>query len=190
MTAFDAIVLAGGRSRRMGGADKLDMHVGDATLLDRVLDGARRAGASTIVAVGPQRPTNDRAIRWVMEDEPGVGPAQAIAAGASALESGEAPVVVLAGDLPFASHTSVIDRLLDALPGHDVALLVDRDGRDQYLVSVFTRDALPVTGTAGAPVRTLLAGLDVARVYATSDEESLDCDTPDDVERARRIIEN
>ncbi|WP_438949006.1 NTP transferase domain-containing protein, partial [Streptomyces harbinensis] len=38
---FDAIVLAGGAARRLGGADKAAVTVGGRPLLDRVLDACR-----------------------------------------------------------------------------------------------------------------------------------------------------
>ncbi|WP_374119938.1 NTP transferase domain-containing protein, partial [Streptomyces sp. LS1784] len=55
MTPYDAIVPSGGTARRLGGADKPGLTVGEATLLDRVL--AACAGARTTVVVGPARPT-------------------------------------------------------------------------------------------------------------------------------------
>ncbi|MEH6375729.1 NTP transferase domain-containing protein, partial [Streptomyces sp. KLMMK] len=38
MTGYDAVVLAGGAARRLGGADKPTLRVGGRTLLDRVLE--------------------------------------------------------------------------------------------------------------------------------------------------------
>ncbi|MFB7377255.1 NTP transferase domain-containing protein, partial [Kitasatospora purpeofusca] len=54
MTPYDVIVPAGGAARRLGGADKPALTVGETTLLDRVL--AACAGAGTTVVVGPARP--------------------------------------------------------------------------------------------------------------------------------------
>lgn len=184
---FDAIVLAGGSSRRMGGEDKLAIDVGGTALLDRVIDAARSAGARAVVVVGPTRPTKDPDVRWAHEDEPGGGPVPAIATGATALDDDDAPVVVLAGDLPLVSPATIA-RLVDELEQHDVAIVVDIDGRDQYLFSAYKRAALPVTGAAGAAVRVLLDDRRVARVHAVTAGETLDCDTPDDVERARRAV--
>ncbi|MBT2472738.1 NTP transferase domain-containing protein, partial [Streptomyces sp. ISL-66] len=52
---YDAIVLAGGAARRLGGADKPGLLVGGRPLLDRVLDAC--ADARTTVVVGGRRPT-------------------------------------------------------------------------------------------------------------------------------------
>ena len=53
---FDAVVLAGGRSTRLGGADKPGLVVGRRTLLGSVVWAVTEAGASRVVVVGPQRP--------------------------------------------------------------------------------------------------------------------------------------
>ena len=54
--AFDAVVLAGGRAARLGGADKPGLVVGQRTLLGSVVSAVTEAGASRVVVVGPQRP--------------------------------------------------------------------------------------------------------------------------------------
>jgi molybdopterin-guanine dinucleotide biosynthesis protein A len=54
--AFDAVVLAGGRSTRLGGADKPGLVVGRRTLLGSVVWAVTEAGAARVVVVGPQRP--------------------------------------------------------------------------------------------------------------------------------------
>jgi molybdopterin-guanine dinucleotide biosynthesis protein A len=54
--AFDAVVLAGGRSTRLGGTDKPGLVVGRRTLLGSVVWAVTEAGASRVVVVGPQRP--------------------------------------------------------------------------------------------------------------------------------------
>ncbi|MDP9398746.1 MAG: NTP transferase domain-containing protein, partial [Actinomycetota bacterium] len=55
MPPYDAVVLAGGRARRLGGVDKPGLEVAGRSLLDRVL--AACAGAGRTVIAGPQRPT-------------------------------------------------------------------------------------------------------------------------------------
>ena len=75
-TAFDAVVLAGGSARRLGGADKPGLAVGGATMLDRVL--AACADARTTVVVGPER-TTARPVRGARERPPGGGPVAVIA---------------------------------------------------------------------------------------------------------------
>ncbi|CUU55578.1 Molybdopterin-guanine dinucleotide biosynthesis protein A [Parafrankia irregularis] len=180
---WDALVLAGGAARRMGGDDKAVLSVGGARLLDRVLDAV--AAARTVVVVGPQRPPvpGTRAVRWAREDPPGGGPVAAIAAGLRLVTATR--VVVLAVDLPFLGAAEV-HGLLDAVAagggpgGPQVALLSDPAQRPQYLAAawrtVTLRAVLPVD-PAGRSVRSLLAGQSVRTVAAT-ERVCLDCDDP------------
>ncbi|MEU8757579.1 DUF6457 domain-containing protein [Streptomyces sp. NPDC048659] len=77
-TAYDALVLAGGAARRLGGADKPGVRVGGRSLLDRVLAGCRDAG-TTVVVAAPR--TTARPVTWAREDPPGGGPLAALDAG-------------------------------------------------------------------------------------------------------------
>ncbi|MFI0964261.1 NTP transferase domain-containing protein [Streptomyces sp. NPDC021080] len=106
---YDAVVLAGGAARRLGGEDKPGVRVGGRTLLDRVLAACADAGRTVVVA-GP-RPTA-RPVEWAREDPPGGGPLAALDAG---LRHTVAPyVLVLSADLPFLEEKTV-RRLLDTL---------------------------------------------------------------------------
>jgi molybdopterin-guanine dinucleotide biosynthesis protein A len=181
--AFDAIVLAGGSSTRMG-TDKLMAEVGTGTLLDYAL--AAVADAQSVVVVGPRRPVSTAAenLHWTTEQPPGSGPASAIV---QALPMVTATiVVVLAADVPFAA--TAIPRLVTAIGEHDAAMLIDESGRRQLLVAAYATQRL-IDQTAGkcwadASVRSLVEGLDVVEV-AAREAEALDCDTPDDLARAR-----
>ncbi|MFE4697878.1 NTP transferase domain-containing protein [Streptomyces sp. NPDC056738] len=106
---YDAVVLAGGAARRLGGEDKPGVRVGGRTLLDRVLAACADA-ARTVVVAGP-RPTA-RPVEWAREDPPGGGPLAALDAG---LRHTTAPyVLLLSADLPFLEEKTV-RRLLDTL---------------------------------------------------------------------------
>ncbi|MET8097507.1 NTP transferase domain-containing protein [Streptomyces sp. NPDC005236] len=106
---YDAVVLAGGAARRLGGEDKPGVRVGGRTLLDRVL--AACADATRTVVVAEPRPTA-RPVEWAREDPPGGGPLAALDAG---LRHTRAPyVLVLSADLPFLEEKTV-RRLLDTL---------------------------------------------------------------------------
>ncbi|MFD6528641.1 NTP transferase domain-containing protein [Streptomyces sp. NPDC060184] len=192
MTAHDAIVLAGGAARRLGGTDKPGIGVGGRALLDRVL--AACAGAASTVVVGPRRPTV-RQVIWTREAPAGGGPVAALDAG---VRQTTAPwLVVLSADLPFLGAATV-DALLAAAEegGREGALCRDPDGRRQPLVAVYRAEplrrelALLATehgGLAGLPLRLLTAELDLAAV-ATPGLASFDCDTWDDIRVARAHI--
>ncbi|MFE6687877.1 NTP transferase domain-containing protein [Streptomyces sp. NPDC057743] len=196
-TDYDAIVLAGGAARRLGGADKPALPVGGRALLDRVL--AACPDAATTVVVGPARPTA-RPVVQALEDPPGGGPLAALDAG---LRRTTAPtVLVLSADLPFLTPSTVHD-LLNAAAGdgtshRDGALLRDAEGRDQPLVAAYRsaplRRALDRLRAAhdgtlgGLPLRPLLSSLALARVPDTAYAASFDCDTWEDIGTARARI--
>ncbi|MFI1713663.1 NTP transferase domain-containing protein [Streptomyces litmocidini] len=192
-TAYDAVVLAGGAARRLGGSDKPGVRVGGRTLLDRVLAACPDAGRTVVVA--SPRPTA-RPVHWTREDPPGGGPLAALGAGVR--ETRADVLLVLSADLPFLDGTAV-RRLLDALdatPGAEAALLADADGRDQPLVAAYRRAPLlrelalitDRRGTLeGGPLRLLTGGLHLTRV-AAEPLASFDCDTWEDIATARARI--
>ncbi|MEU0136516.1 NTP transferase domain-containing protein [Streptomyces sp. NPDC006296] len=192
MTAFDAIVLAGGAAKRLGGADKPGLHVGGRSLLDRVL--AVCDGAGSTVVVGGRRPTR-RPVTWTREVPEGGGPLAALGAGVRHTEAQS--VLVLSADLPFLSAATVRSLLAAAASGdREGALCTDQGGRDQPLVAVYRaeplRRELALLATehgslTGLPLRMLTAELDLARVRAGA-LASFDCDTWEDVAAARARI--
>ncbi|MHC5259113.1 DUF6457 domain-containing protein [Streptomyces sp. UC4497] len=209
MNAYDAIVLAGGGARRLGGADKPGVRVGGRALLDRVLHACAGARATLVVAE-PRRTA--RPVVWAREEPPGGGPLAALEAGVRGLEAAPGPVaesiVVLSADLPFLGDRTVRG-LLEALEGDavdgaddgvndgpiDGALLADADGRDQPLVAAYRYAALRrVLGElkaehgdlTGLPLRLFTRNLRLTRI--TDPVASFDCDTWDDIAAARSRI--
>lgn len=186
---FDAIVLAGGAARRLGGADKPGLLVGGSTLLDRVL--AAVAGAATVVVAGPRRETG-RPVTWVREDPPGAGPVAGIAA---AMDRVRADVVlVLAADLPgIGPAVPALLRALGHSPAAGVACLVESSGQVNYLAAAWRtsalRAALESTAAAdGASVRALVAASEMIEVPDLHGW-GYDCDTWDELAGARERAE-
>ena len=183
---YDAIVVAGGRSRRLG-TDKTRLEIDGVPLLDRVL--AAVGGASRRVVVGEPRPVRSP-VTWAREDPAGGGPAAGVVAG---LRSVTAPVVVLlAGDLPRLRAVT-IRRLLEAIDGdraggrpYEGAILVDATGRRQHLTCAVVTEALRRAARTrpnwhDAAMHELLAPLRL-RPVAVRGREADDIDTPEDVE--------
>ena len=176
---FDAIVLAGGAARRLGGADKPMLDIVGAPMLVHVLDAVAMAG--TRVVVGPRR-SIDRAVIWCQETPPGGGPVAGLAAAVPLTTA--STVVVLAADLPRIGPA--IDRLLEALQG-DAAML-SFGGRRNHLAAAWRRPALVaalgrVGGPRGVSMRALAAGATVAEVADAGWGD--DCDTWSDLARHR-----
>ncbi|SFL18831.1 NTP transferase domain-containing protein [Streptomyces pini] len=204
---YDAVVIAGGAARRLGGADKPALTVGGRTLLDRVLDAC--ADAARTVVVGPRRPTA-RPVDWVREDPPGGGPLAALDAGLR--RTGSGTVLVLSADLPFLTPATV-RALLDAVhgtdgthgihhgtaPGPDApdgAIVVD-DGCAQPLLGAYRAESLRrelalLTAEHGRPanlpLRLLTDELVLRRIAPAGPEEARDCDTWEELASARSRI--
>ena len=183
-----AIVLAGGRATRLGGADKPQLVVGGGTLLDHAVRAV--AGCDPIVIVGPSAPVSgDIAgieLIWARETPVFGGPVAAIAAGLAFVDRDE--VCVVAADTPRAEEAMAL------LRGHplgdtDGVCLTDDAGRAQWLLGRYRtaalRDAIDRVPDAGrdASIRALVSGLRLDLVNAG--DLAADVDTWDDLERAR-----
>ena len=193
---FDAVVLAGGRGTRLGGADKPGLVVGQQTLLGSVVTAVTSAGAARVIVVGPERPAVPSpaacggTVSYAREEPPGCGPVAALRRG---LAEVSAPAVVLAAaDLPFLRPAHVA-RLLASLAAGDApgAVLLDAGGYPQWLISCWPSAGLrgALGGYAGSSLRGLLGPLDPVllpdQTEAGEPPPWLDCDTADDLRRAR-----
>jgi molybdenum cofactor guanylyltransferase len=164
-----AIVLAGGRASRLGGADKPALVVGTRTLLAAVVSAAAGAGAGHVVVVGPSRPVTDAGavtsgrIEFVREEPPGTGPVAGLRCGLAGVCAQW--VAVLAADLPFLRAQHLVALLSAAgqpqpgtgsAAGHDRApatqhgagqsqcgaILIDDSGHPQWLAGCWPAAAL------------------------------------------------
>lgn len=190
---FDAIILAGGRSSRLGGSPKSALVFDGATLLERSL--AAAAGARHAVVVGPEPAGLPVGVLTCREDPPFAGPAAAIAAGLEALR-GAGPagmVLVLACDMPRAA--GAVRALREALAGAgseggagaDGVIASSADGRLQPLAGFYgtavlgraVQDAAARGALVHGSVFALLANLDVQAVAVPAGSTD-DVDTWDD----------
>lgn len=181
-TSYDVLVLAGGRSRRMGGGDKTRLPVGDLPLLDRVLLAV--APEAPVVVVGDERPVV-RPVTWVREEPVHAGPAAAVAAGLPHLQ--HQVTVLLAADLPLLTQ-AFVGRLVAATASDAGAVPVDRDGFAQWLCSAWPTSLLRSVDWSGtSSLRDGLGALPFARLAVDTDAATpwFDCDTPEDLKRAR-----
>lgn len=186
-TGFDALVLAGGRGSRLGGTSKADVRLRGRRLLDHVLGAV--SGAEATVVVGPDEVAVPADVRRTREDPPLGGPVAGIVTGLTLLTDGREPsavTAVLACDAPFLA--TAVPRLLDVLaadPDADGAVLVDADGRPQWLSGCYRTAALQ-TALAGGDgqhraVRRAFGDLRLAHVPARG-FEALDLDTWAEIE--------
>ncbi|MGX7829752.1 molybdenum cofactor guanylyltransferase [Actinokineospora sp. 24-640] len=209
-----AIVLAGGLGTRLGGVDKPALVVGGRTLLDRALDAVDGADPVVVVGperpvARPVRWTREAEpgagpVAAVVAGLAVLGEADAGEVDAGEVDAGEVDlgevdpgeveagefgpgevgtVVLLAADLPAVTAAAVAR--VRAAVGETGAVLVDADGRDQWLVSAWRVDVLgPAFRSPGRGLYSVLGPLEPVRV-ADVDGASSDVDTPADLERWR-----
>jgi molybdopterin-guanine dinucleotide biosynthesis protein A len=147
MAATGAVVLAGGRSSRMGEA-KAGLEWHGSTLLRRVVGLVGRGVDGPVLVVrapGQPLPPLPPAVDVVDDAHEGRGPLQGIATGLAALAGSTPSAFVCSTDLPFL-HPRFIRCVVAALGDGDVALPVVRGFR-QPLAATY-RTALHTTATA------------------------------------------
>jgi molybdopterin-guanine dinucleotide biosynthesis protein A len=185
-----AIVLAGGKGQRLGGAHKPALRRHGRSLLDQVLGALTETGARSITVVGPRMAT-EVPVAWTREQPPGSGPVAAVAAGLAAASPAGEPgtaelTALLAADLadPTAACLRRLATALGAGGDADCAVLTDPGGWAQWLLAVWRTaalrrclDELAEGGLAGMPLRALYRRARVGEVPGTA-EEARDLDTP------------
>lgn len=196
---FDALVLSGGRSTRLGESPKAELVFQGRTLLQRTVAATRDARAVAVVGPAPHTPLPPRVL-FAREQPAFAGPAAAVAAGLAALArcgpeaaryTEPAPyTLVLACDMPRVGD--VVERLLAGLQADasasDGVIAVDAQGTRQPLAAFYATSALAAAVAAhsgsleGLSMRRLIAGMRLASV-AIAGGETDDVDTWEDARR-------
>ena len=165
LPAYDAVILAGGRSTRLGGTPKAALRIGGATLLEitcRAVSGADRivvVGPEPAAALRPQRGADSSRdelpeVVFVREDPPFAGPAAALAAALTQQAGVAAPasarwVMVLACDMP--RSPVLVQTLLGAAAADPTTSVMAREGgRDQPLAGLYLRGEVEAAVAAAA----------------------------------------
>jgi molybdopterin-guanine dinucleotide biosynthesis protein A len=195
--AVAAAILAGGRARRFGGADKSSLAVGGARIVERQLAAlASIADPVLIVAPDPSRYDGLR-VRVVPDAVADAGPIGGLYT--ALLESPHDRVLVLACDLPFVT-AALFSRLIEASDGVDA--VVPRSARGpEPLCALYRKScAGPVAGAIARGERRLAALARELRVRELGAQALAECDpdgllfvnvnTPHDYARANRLMNN
>lgn len=185
-----AVILAGGKSRRMG-RDKLLLPLEGERLLDRAV---RRYGeffSRVLVSVsGPERYPELGEAR-VFDLYPGAGPLAGLHAGL--LAAGE-DVFLTGADMPFSSPEKAL-QLISLCAGKEAGVLTDADGRWEPLFGFYRRSLLPravaLLAQGQRRMASLLAGADLREVRLGELGEGADSrlllnvNNPEDYEKLR-----
>src|SRR5882724_9821242 len=184
-----AVILAAGRSTRMGGPNKLLAELGGKPLVRIVTEQALDSRASDVIVVtGHQAEQVEKAlqglkVKFVHNPDFAEGLAGSVKAGIAAVPESADGAVVCLGDMPLVS-TDLIDRLIEAFApdrGNLIVLPVSdgRRGNPVLWSRRFFSELMTLDGDIGA--RHLIAkhGEAIAEVPVEGDGAFLDIDTPD-----------
>ncbi len=145
-----AVVLAGGRGRRMGTVEKALLEFEGKTIVERLLESLFRVVDEVIISFRDKnqeekfRPVLEKfpacEIRFCFDTLEDAGPLEGIRAGL--LESRAEYSFVCAGDMPFVNFR-VVDLLFEKAIGHDAALPKREDGKFEPLHAVYSKRLIP-----------------------------------------------
>ncbi|WP_022884070.1 molybdenum cofactor guanylyltransferase [Glaciibacter superstes] len=190
---IDAIVLAGGRSSRLGSVPKAGLIYQEQSLLSRTVAATAGAARQTVV-VGDVGPVDlPLGVLVTRENPPFSGPVSGIGAGLDALATHDARpsdyLLVLACDMPAVE--SAVRCLFENLTGDaDGFIAIDENQRLQPLAAVYRTESLAGAlvssrrsgGLGGLPVFRLIADLRLTPVDVPAGSTD-DVDTWADAER-------
>lgn len=160
---FSAVILAGGRSSRMG-RDKAWLEVGGRPLIARQVELVRQVGANEVFISGRVDADYTSFHCPVLKDRfPEAGPLAGIEAALTA--AGSSLVLVLAVDMPHMS-ADVLQQLIGQCT-ETTGVIPQVDGKIEPLAAVYPKSALPLVtellANAGASSRRLLPEPEVRR---------------------------
>ena len=188
-----AIVLAGGRSRRLG-LNKALLRLGDETLVERAVRKVATLSDEVIVVGGPF-PCSLPGVRLVADVYPGCGPLGGIHAGLAAASNFHS--LVVACDMPFL-NLGLLRYMAELAPGCDV--VVPRwDDKLEPLHAVYSKNCLgPIEGLIQRQDFKIIHFFPQVRVRYVEREEIerfdperlsfFNINTAEDLERARREL--
>jgi molybdenum cofactor cytidylyltransferase len=197
--AIAAVVLAAGRSSRMGGPNKLLAEIGGKPLVRIVVDAVLASRARPVVVVtGHQRAKVEAAlaglpVKFVHNPHFADGLGTSLKAGIAALPAEADGAIVCLGDMPQVD-AALIDRLIGAFDPDHGALVVlptidGKRGNPVVWSRRFFPDLMAVEGDVGA--RYLIGRYTeaVAEVPLTGTAALTDVDTPEALEAVRAELE-
>lgn len=179
----DAVIVAGGRGSRLGGAVKADLRLDGDRLIDRILNAVRSARTIVVVGEGIEVPAH---VLTTIESPPLGGPAAGAAAGLHAIADPAEWTLLLAGDLadPPAGVGALLTAAHAAPADIDGYCLAGSTAHPQWLFGIHRSTALrAVLAGAGVRDRSMASVLSPLRLrtIAVDPREVADIDTEQDL---------
>ncbi len=157
---YAAVILAGGKSRRMG-RDKLVLPQGGSTVLGTAVTRFSERFDKIYLSVDTPERYPDIAAEHVCDIYPGCGPMAGLHAALSRFE-GEG-VFLAAADLPFSDPAAAV-RMIELCGGHEICVMRDEAGRFEPLFGYYKRSVLPeaarILASGGRAMTLLLSACD------------------------------
>jgi molybdenum cofactor cytidylyltransferase len=191
-----AVILAAGRSIRMGGPNKLLAEISGKKLVRIAAEQALASKASEVVVVtGHQSELIEQAleglkVKFVRNPDFAGGLASSVKAGIAAVPESADGAVICLGDMPLID-AKLIDRLIEAFAPDRGNLIVvpaadGRRGNPVLWSRRFFNELMTLEGDTGARHLIGKHGEVVAEVPVEGNSAFLDIDTPQALESARR----
>jgi molybdenum cofactor cytidylyltransferase len=194
-----AVVLAAGRSTRMGAVNKMIAEIGGKPLVRIAVEQALASRASPVVVVtGHQRDKVEAAlaglkVRFAHNPDYAEGLGTSLRTGIAAMPSGADAAIICLGDMPQVD-AALIDKLIAAFDPERGALVVvptieGRRGNPVVWARRFFPDLMHITGDVGA--RHLIGNVPeaIAEVPVTGKGALTDVDTPEALTSAKAGVE-
>lgn len=138
------VILAGGRSRRMGGLVKALLPLGGKPLLQHVIDRVRPQTAQLILSVErPSKAFEEFGLRQIADPEPDRGPLMGLLCAMQFMEPAHRWLLLVPCDAPFLPVDLAARLLAIALDSNRPAAVVRYESQIQPTFSVWRRDLLP-----------------------------------------------
>jgi molybdopterin-guanine dinucleotide biosynthesis protein A len=134
-----AAILAGGRGKRLGNAQKALVCVGGQTIVARQLAVLAPLTSEQIIVAGDTKPYEGLGARLVTDLHPGAGPLAGLESALAATKADA--LLVFACDLPFLDD-ALVTALRDARAAAE-AVVARLDGKAQPLAARYARSILP-----------------------------------------------
>ncbi|MCE9649406.1 MAG: molybdopterin-binding/glycosyltransferase family 2 protein [Parvibaculum sp.] len=190
-----ALVLAAGKSSRMGAANKLTAEIDGAAMVARVTDAALASGASPVIVVTGHQDNEVRAalagrdVLFIHNPEYAEGLSTSLRAGAKALPDGLDAAVVCLGDMPdiTAAHIGRLVAAFDPEEGRTICVptFAGKRGNPVLWGTEFFTELQTVKGDTGAKHLIGEHADAVCEVPMPDDASLRDIDTPEELAKRR-----